>query len=459
MATDLDPSGQRTVLDRAGEVLRLRRAAEVEDLELCLAWADLHGLEPSTYVPGGDRLVTLGGGGTPAVRDLSLEELSLARQVHVNATRAAVADALDLRHRLPAVWAATRRLECEPWLARKIARMSRHLDRHAVALVDQSVSVALQQAPARVIAIAEAAIIEADTAAHEAQLEQKRRERGVWLGRLKAADPADPESGRAIQSVYAKVSPAGAHFVDDLVNQIADRLAHDAGLRAQHHPDLPEHPTRGQLRAAAFEWLARPDDVLHVLDETSDEPDESDESGAAAPAPRQKAVVYVHLHESALLAGQGVARAESFGPVLLTRLVDLLGHAHVELKPVIDLNTGASINGYEHPTAMRERAHLRVAGDVFPYAASLSRRLDADHPVPYDPGGPPGQTGDHNIAPLNRHAHRAKTHVGHRVEQLGLSSYLWTSPHGLQHLVCPEGTFPLRSDQVELLRAYHAPAA
>jgi len=430
----VDPT-PRVILDRAEAVVRERRAVLVEDLELCLAWADLHGEEPDVRAPGGDELIRIGGAGTPMVRDLCFEELSIARRVHLANTRAAMADALDLRHRLPRLWAAVRELTCEPWLARKIARMSRRLAAARVGGVDSVVVDALGQAPARVLTVAEAAIIEADTAGYEAELLAKRAQRGVWLGRVSAADPGDPDSGRGVQSLFARLTAEDAVWLDATITELADRLS-AAGSSADH------------ARAAALGMLARPEEAAALL------------SGGGAnqemPAvPRHRAVVYVHLHESSLLAGEGVARVEAFGPVLVSRLGELLGHARIDLKPVIDLTETRAVNGYEHSAAVRERSHLRMAGDVFPFAVTVSRRLDSDHAVPYDPGGPPGQSGDLNHALLGRHHHRAKTHAGHRVEQLDLTSYLWTSPHGLVCLVNPAGTFRVPGEQVEFLRAYH----
>ena len=91
---------------------------------------------------------------------------------------------------------------------------------------------------------------------------------------------------------------------------------------------------------------------------------------------------------------------------------------------------------------------LRTLGDVFPHTSSRGlTRLDHDHATPYDPDGPPCQTGDHNDAPLTRKHHRAKTHCGYRVDQLGHGAYRWITPHGLARLVTPRGT-----RKVELLR-------
>ena len=70
-----------------------------------------------------------------------------------------------------------------------------------------------------------------------------------------------------------------------------------------------------------------------------------------------------------------------------------------------------------------------------------------DHPDPYDPHGPPGQTGDHNAAPLGRRDHRAKTHLNYRARQLGLARYLWHTPNGRRRLVDSRGTHEVDAAQ------------
>lgn len=116
---------------------------------------------------------------------------------------------------------------------------------------------------------------------------------------------------------------------------------------------------------------------------------------------------------------------------------------------MIALNHVHRVDGYEHPTSVRARTLLRTGGDVFPHTTSRSttrvagNRLDHDHPAPYvppDTGGPPGQTGDHNAAPLTRRHHRAKTHLGYQLHQLALGAYRWRTPHGLTRVVTPRGT-------------------
>jgi hypothetical protein len=435
--SDLDPAG---VLAGSETALTERRAAQVKDLLLVLRWADLHGgdpqLEPGA-VParfGGDHLVEVGGDGTPRVRDLCVHELAIARQTHPLGTRATMADALDLRHRLPRVWAQVIELACEPWVACKVARMSRRLDREQVEIVDVAVAEAIGgQAPSRVLAVAEAKVIEADTATHAARLEAQRRRRGVWVG------PTDLESGS--RTVFSRVEPSDAVWVDATLERVVDALLARPDVLRAHHPDLPadlDELTRDELRAIAFGWLARPDDVRELLAGAED---------AADRRPHHRAVVYLHLSESAVNGtSDGLARVEDVGPMLLEEVVRLLGHAHVTVKPVIDLDEHTSVNAYEFPAQVRERTRLRCVGDVFPYAvgtATMSGRYDNDHADPFDSGGPPGQTGDHNDAPLSRFHHRAKTHAGYRLRQVDDGTYLWTTPHGLRRLVDPTGTYAI----------------
>ena len=66
-----------------------------------------------------------------------------------------------------------------------------------------------------------------------------------------------------------------------------------------------------------------------------------------------------------------------------------------------------------------------------------------DHPIEWQENGPDGQTGDHDAAPLSRTNHRAKTHLGYRLRQIGPDDYVWRTPHGLNRRVDPPA--PIRS--------------
>lgn len=480
---DLDASETLAGLEL---LVRRRRAVEIDDLELVGHWCDLHATDPRDdprpdptvpLPPGSDRLVRLGGEGTPSVRELSLCELGIARGVHVLAARAVAADVLDLRHRLPRTWAVFRAGRADAWVARRVASLTRDLSVAAVAVVDTAAAAALPgEASGRVLSIVEAKIIEADPAAHDARVEAAQRRRFVSLTRT-------DEHG--LRHVIARVTAGDAAYVDAVLSRVADILA----TQPEHH-DAP----RDLLRSLAFGWLARPAELLTLLlehtrpastpapdlqTEPEPEPEQTVPPRAMAfPADlldalrsidpdrlRPQAVLYVHLHESALGAdattgsdpatdggpAAGVARIEGLGPHSLAQLTGLLGHARVTVKPVIDLTRHVSVNRYEHPTRIAERIHLRQPADTFPHAARVSRRLDLDHRIGYRPTGPPGQTGTRNGQPLGRTGHRAKTHLGYRCIPLASGGTLWRTPHGLHRLVDEHGTHPLDQDEADAL--------
>ncbi len=430
---DLDATA---TLTEAEAVVRDRRAVEIRELEVGLHWADLHADDPREdgrpRAQGATRLIQLGGAGTPQVQDLSICELAMARGQHTLTTRARLADDLDLRHRLPETYAAVREGRCDLWAARRVASMTRKLDQEAAALVDRAVAAAVDEGPGRMLAIAEAKVMEADTEAARAEREAGRRRRYV------AVTPTD-EFG--LRTVIATVVPADGMWLDAFVDRVADAL--DA--RRDLVPDLPADCTRDELRSVALGWLAHPEDVVALL------AGEVEPRGHGAHA--RHAIVHVHLHQAALNGTGAVARVEEVGPLLVDELAQLLGHSRVILAPVIDLATSVSVNGYEHPQAVKDRTRLRCVGDVFPHAVTISRKTDMDHPDPYDATGPPGQTGDHNAAPLGRRHHRVKTHLAYRCQQLGLARYLWRSPHGLERLVDATGTHEL--DPAQALELAH----
>jgi hypothetical protein len=385
-----------------------------------------------------------------------------------------MADVLDLQHRMPKVWRMVTDLQCEVWVARKVASMSRSLPLEKVGLVDVAVAEAIAtETPGRVVALAEAKIIEADPEAHARKLAEAANRRYVALSQ------AD-ECG--LRTIIARVTAGDAVWVDATINRAADLLA-------PRHPEL----SRDELRAMAFGLMARPAELLALLvsgvtdreepgpQEPGPEEPGPEEPGPEEPGPeepdteqpatdlsramafpadllerlsaidpdrlRPQAVVYVHLHEAAL-AGlvPGVARVEGAGPLMLAQLRELLGDAKVKVQPVVDLNDDVQVGAYEHPEALKERIWLTSRGDVFPFSTgSESRRVDYDHPTPYDAQGPPGQTGTHNSGPLRRRHHRWKTHAGYQARQIGPAAYLWRTPHGRYYLVDAHGTCEVES--------------
>jgi len=449
---DLTALDAAATLAAAEERTRARRAGDVEDLLHVLHWCDLHSMDPQGEpggVPksrGGNYLRRIGGDGTPEVADLCFAELAIARSAGELSTSNLAADALDLKHRMPLLWAAVLDLRIEVWLARKIARMARKLSKDRVGLVDLAVTVAVHESPGRLLEIAEAKVIEADPDLHRAKLEEDAQRTGVWLSRVRPGEIVDEDTGEpATRRLSAKLPTESAvrceENIEDLGEAIFDHVEAD---------EEGNRPSRQECRLLAFEMLTtQPHQAAAFLD--SLDPDPSADPVPAPNKPKHKpraATIMVHVTDRVLCGQPGVARVEGIGPVLTEKLSDLLDGRDLVVQPVIDLATVKSVNGYEHPTAVKKRTLLRTLGDVFPHSTGRGTvRLDHDHPRPYDPQGPPGQTGDLSDAPLTRRHHRAKTHLGYRCDQIALGAYRWITPHGLARLVTPTGT-----RKIELLR-------
>jgi hypothetical protein len=299
-------------------------------------------------------------------------------------------------------------------------------------------------------------------------VEVERKRRYVGLGRT-------DEHG--LRTLIARLASGDAAAVDATVHRVTDTppsLVEEPDEGGPRNPDLPRP-------------LAMPADLLTLLLEHTDsdtteetppslveEPDEGGPRNPDLPRPlampadlldtlrqvdlsalRPKAVLHVHLHEASLHGRAGVARVEGLGPHTLDQLTGLLARTDLRIQPVKDLSSRTRYTAYEHPESLRDQVHLITGGDYWPYATSTSRRVDLDHPTPYDPAGPPGQTGPHNAGPLGRRHHRWKTHAGYRSRQCGEGRYVWLTPHGLAFLTDHRGTHRIPREQAEMI--YDAP--
>lgn len=311
---DLDAAG---LVAAASEAVRARRLAEVRDLEVLAQWAAVHSGNP---MRSRDALMRLGGEGTPGVQDFCLGEIALARGTGVTATTNALADVLDLIFRLPQTWAVCLEGEAELFIARRVAKLSRHLPADRVGVVDRAVArVIAAEAGGRVLAVAEAKIVEADPALHDERVEAERRRRYVSSSRT-------DEFG--LRTVIARVEAGDAVWVEATLARVAEILA----------PRFPE-ATADEVRSIAFGWLARPAELLALLlehrgaqEELDLEMDGDELDGEEAPsratafpadlldalrevdlAPlAPKATLYVHLHEAAVRGAGGIAGSRAW---------------------------------------------------------------------------------------------------------------------------------------------------
>ncbi len=110
-----------------------------------------------------ERLIRLGGAGTPVVAEFAPAELAAQLGLSPVAGSFLVADALDLRHRLPKLWGQVCAGVVRPGLARWVAAETRDLTQDAAAEVDGTVSrYASRVGWGRLQAITAAAVLAAD---------------------------------------------------------------------------------------------------------------------------------------------------------------------------------------------------------------------------------------------------------------------------------------------------------
>src|SRR4249919_1527838 len=173
---DLDPTG---VLEAAAQAEQAERRAAFRKLELAAHWADLHPATQDTGVetPGGPALMadeSLGGDGTPAVAAFTPAPLALALGMSPSAGAQLIADALDLRHRLPLLWKRLSRLEVPAWQARRVARQTHRLSKTAAIWVDKQLTDRGSCGPVVVDRLVAQAIAAYDPEEHEDREDQSQ---------------------------------------------------------------------------------------------------------------------------------------------------------------------------------------------------------------------------------------------------------------------------------------------
>ncbi len=419
--------------------------AEADILQAAAHWADLHSelaRATSPLLPGSEQLVQFGGDGTPVLAEFAPAELGVVLATSSSAAERLVGDALDLRHRLPRLWARICAGEVKPWIGRKCAEATRHLSVETVAVVDRRIARhAHSLSWGRIEAIIAACWLECDPEAAAEADAAAQASLGVWL---------DQSSEVGTKKIVIQAEAVDAIWFDASVDRAADGL----GL-------LGDARSKDARRASAVGILARPQTALDLFDQvtqaTSSQTDPTGKTDSTEPGEpvessvrtrrqvdtRPDVTLYVHLTDQALVTGTGVARVEQVGPITLDRVRSWLGHANVTVKPVIDLNDQVPVDAYEIPDRIREAVHLTIPVDCFPHATSTRRTGDIDHTIAFvkpDDGGPPGQTGLGKLGPITRFHHRVKTHGDWHVAQPFTGVFVWRTPHGRYLLVDHTGT-------------------
>ncbi|MFD1247549.1 HNH endonuclease signature motif containing protein [Nocardioides ginsengisoli] len=315
--------------------------------------------------------------------------------------RRMIADAVDLAQRLPRLQAGIEAGTVRVSHARHVAAATRELSADEAAWVDSEVAGSAdgRLAWARFEALVEGKVAAAAPELARAKEEAAARERCARMSRVN-------KHGMATFVVHADALTVAG--IDAAVTALADRLT-------EQMPDAG----RNDRRVAAFALLAH--------------------QASSATQVTPKVQIYLHLY-----ADSSIARMEGHGPVtrswvtsILSQMVGADTASRIRVTPVIDLNGQAPVDAYEIPARLREAVHLIHPGDVFPFAANVSRNVDLDHAVPYSEGGP---TAIGNLGPLTRTHHRIKTHAGWEVRQPFPGIVIWRDPYGAFYLVDPTGT-------------------
>ena len=366
----------------------------------------------------------LAGAGTPAVAEHAVEELAAALNLSHAAGLSLVSEAVELRHRLPRLWALVQDGRLQAWKARQVARATTQLSRDAVAFVDRHLAVTARsnRLPALGPVLHEARLrCDPDQAAAVEQTALEHR--GVWLDH------------RESTATTLRDRPAG-HPGRARPRRHRLRPGRAAGP-ARRHPGPRRAPRLRARDAGAPATRPRPRD-------------RSDGDGSARPPPRprtagtalngSRGTLYLHVSLADLATDAGSSRVERLGTASLALLRDWLQRlSGVSIRPVLDPAPHRQ-RGRPRPaaTGCARLVILRDRHCVFPGCPVDARACDLDHIQPYvplDEGGPPGQTSPANLACLCRRHHRAKTFAGWRYRRLPDGddgtpgpTYEWTSP-------------------------------
>jgi hypothetical protein len=384
MAATTAPERQADSAIAVLAAVREARAAadreEVRILELALDWAAMH--EPDRFWPdefspiGFGRAVPLAGEGAPEVDEFCAPEFAVALGISTDSGRSLIADAIELGHRLPRVWARVRSGDLAPWRARRIASSTFCLPVEGAEYVDRHVARFVHKVGiAQLDRLVEEALVRFDPEKAETR-------------RLAAAD------NRHVTIYAGMVDFDGTVHLDaDL--EVADALDLDAALAdgAARLAELGCQDSLDVRRAHALGELARGADPT-------------------LPLPGREVVLNVHVTEAALDRDDNLhlARVEntrSFVSADQVRTWCGAPGTTITVRPVIDLNEHLSGTAYETPDRLVEQSVLVDETCVFPWCSRPARRADCDHVIPHAEGGP---TCSCNIARLCRRHHRLKTH-------------------------------------------------
>ncbi len=410
------------LLDFAHEAEAESRKAERRRMRVVLRWCETHvAVDDDHRLSWGEQErvwdcdAWIGGEGVPAVAEFSAEPLAAAMRMSPAATTALMAEALELRHRLPQIHARVERLDTTLWRARRVAKATQTLSPEAAAHVDAALAPIVDSVgPTRIDrAVAEAIALFDPETLEEAEESQTRS----WGVTLQHHRPDTSVSGQW----------GGTSWLSITGDTPTLQRLHDLILDTTQPATGPDVELDLGLGVRQIQALGA------VLD------------GLGVPRPRVRLNIDIGA-EDLTDPTPGTGTVRGLGPATLAKIREWLDSASVTVLPVLDMARTDSVDVHDPPRWMRELVTRRDTHCVFPFCDVPASRCDLDHIEPYvhpDDGGPPGQTHPGNLAPACRHHHRAKTTGAWTYERTEHGDYLWSSPNGQVYAVTRHGTLEL----------------
>ena len=345
---DLDtPAG---VLAAVREDTAVVNTGEARRMLAAVAWAGMHSVDSitdaATYADfGGDTGMPVAGPGAPLVSEFSIVEFAAAIGLPTEAGKAYLGEAVELRYRLPKLWARVVAGDLQAWKARKTAKATIVLSAEAAAFVDRHLApVAHKVGPTQTDRLIDEAI------ARFMPDEAERRRRQAADGRRLDIDTRQAYL-QGTATVYGELDVADAIDLDTALSAGAEALK-----------NLGSTDSLDVRRAVAAGELARRQLALD-LNTPTDEPAKPKKAGKAR-KPRQ-VVLYLHLAQAAVQpAGSPVnevGRVENTrAPITAEQIRLWCGNpdAEVVVKPVIDLNDHIQVDAYEIGDRLTEQTIL-----------------------------------------------------------------------------------------------------
>ncbi len=234
-----------------GDLRATRDRAERDILLLAAHFADLHHPDSTPRgartLPGTERGIRLAGTGTPLVREFALAEAAAELHLTTFSARRLIGDALETRHRLPAIWARVLAGEAVTRLVRAVAQATRDLTAAQAGTVDTALADLVDgRLPyTRFRDILDAAVIAADPDA------AADRERAAATDQFAKVGQSNDHGHKTL---YVRTDAAAMTRIDTTIAYLADALA------TLGDPD-PEH----LRRVKALLIMANPDQALTLI--------------------------------------------------------------------------------------------------------------------------------------------------------------------------------------------------